>query len=372
MISKIVKGKGFRGALNYLMGERGQIIGGNMAGRTARELAAEFKNVRQLRPKVGKAVVHISLSAHPSDRPLTDAEMAAIAERVAMTLGYEHSPRVVIRHHDTEHQHVHLLLSKIDSKGRAVSDAHDYRKAEQVLRQIEADYGLSKLPSPTLKAVKPRANINQKIKENTMNEEYNTTATEDEKAFMPVLPPMEMKDVTNYGSKHANINAKRKYKRLLLDPVYEQMVKELFGTELQSVNPTRKGCELLFGPPKKLIDDGQTLTAHQMPMQEAAVKMVAIAKGKGWKQVSFTGSDAFVRLAMREALKQGLNVVPANLQQAGLLDEVKAEVSGEALVAFGSGKPLTVGTLDAFRKRRQDHGNLDKHYQPRKPWFNKQ
>ena len=34
MIAKIVKGKGFRGALNYLLGERGQIIGGNIAGAT--------------------------------------------------------------------------------------------------------------------------------------------------------------------------------------------------------------------------------------------------------------------------------------------------------------------------------------------------
>lgn len=375
MIAKIVKGKGFRGALNYLLGERGQIIGGNMAGRTARELAAEFKTVRQLRPKVGKAVVHIPLSAHPSDRPLTDAEMAAIAERLATALGYEHSPRVVIRHHDTEHQHIHLLLSKIDSHGQAVSDAHDYRKAEQVLRQIEADYGLTRLVTPSPKAKQPRA-------QQTNNKEINmqTTNTNDQDTdapakdqelvqHRPVMPEMSMKDATEYGSKHKNINARRNAKRHLVSPEYEQWARQLFGDELLGIKQGVKGNELSFGPPKAIRDQGQTITAHAMPDQEAAQKMVSMAKAKGWKQVTFNGTDSFVREAMRQALMSGLTVAPANLRQAGMLDEVKAQVSGNAMVALMDGKPVGSELLDKLRQRRQQNGSLDKGYQPRKPWF---
>lgn len=375
MIAKIIKGKGFRGALNYLLEERGQIIGGNMAGTTSRELAAEFKTVRQLRPKVGKAVVHIPLSAHPSDRPLTDAEMAAIAERLATALGYEHSPRVVIRHHDTEHQHVHLLLSKIDSYGQAVSDAHDYRKAEQVLRQIEADYGLTRLVTPSPKAKQPRA-------QQTNNKEINmqTTNTNDQDTdapakdqelvqHRPVMPEMSMKDATEYGSKHKNINARRNAKRHLVSPEYEQWARQLFGDELVGIKQGVKGNELSFGPPKAIRDQGQTITAHAMPDQEAAQKMVSMAKAKGWKQVTFNGTDSFVREAMRQALMSGLTVAPANLRQAGMLDEVKAQVSGNAMVALMDGKPVGSELLDKLRQRRQQNGSLDKGYQPRKPWF---
>lgn len=375
MIAKIVKGKGFRGALNYLLGERGQIIGGNMAGRTARELAAEFKTVRQLRPKVGKAVVHIPLSAHPSDRPLTDAEMSAIAERVATALGYEHSPRVVIRHHDTEHQHIHLLLSKIDSNGQAVSDAHDYRKADQVMRQIELDYGLTRVASPSPKAKQPRAqtNNNKEATMQTTNEHDQDTdvpASDHELAqHRPVMPEMSMKDATDYGSKHKNINARRNAKRHLVSPEYEQWARQLFGDELVGIKQGVKGSELSFGQPKAILDQGQTITAHAMSDQEAAQKMVAMAKAKDWKQVTFSGTDCFVREAMRQALMGGLTVAPANLHQAGMLDEVKAQISGQAMVALIDGKPVSSELLDKLRQRRKEQGSLDKGYQPRKPWL---
>lgn len=374
MIAKIIKGKGFRGALNYLLEERGQIIGGNMAGTTSRELAAEFKTVRQLRPKVGKAVVHIPLSAHPSDRPLTDAEMAAIAERLATALGYEHSPRVVIRHHDTEHQHVHLLLSKIDSYGQAVSDANDYRKAEQVLRQIEADYGLTRLVTPSPKAKQPRAQQtnNKEINMQTTNtNDQDTDAPSKDQELVqhrPVMPEMSMKDATEYGSKHKNINARRNAKRHLVSPEYEQWARQLFGDELVGIKQGVKGNELSFGPPKAIRDQGQTITAHAMPDQEAAQKMVSMAKAKGWKQVTFNGTGSFVREAMRQALMSGLTVAPANLHQAGMLDEVKAQISGQAMVALIDGKPVGSELLDKLRQRRQQNGSLDKSYQPRKPW----
>lgn len=55
MIQKISDpGKGFRGALNYALAERKgpELIGGTMAGETARELAHEFGIARALNPSV--------------------------------------------------------------------------------------------------------------------------------------------------------------------------------------------------------------------------------------------------------------------------------------------------------------------------------
>ena len=67
MIAKLVKGRGFRGALEYdITKEGGRIISSNMAGEKPRELAAEFGEIRKLRPNLGKAVMHVSLSAAPA------------------------------------------------------------------------------------------------------------------------------------------------------------------------------------------------------------------------------------------------------------------------------------------------------------------
>jgi hypothetical protein len=81
MIAKAVKGRGFRGALAYdLNQEKGRVIDTNMSGTTARELAKEFGEVRSLRPKLGKAVLHVSLSVAPGEH-LSDEQWREVSTR---------------------------------------------------------------------------------------------------------------------------------------------------------------------------------------------------------------------------------------------------------------------------------------------------
>jgi hypothetical protein len=67
VIAKIGRGSSFRGALNYVLHREHQpeIIGGNMGGTNARDLAREFGMSRQLRPEVAQPV-ETSLSANPT------------------------------------------------------------------------------------------------------------------------------------------------------------------------------------------------------------------------------------------------------------------------------------------------------------------
>ena len=68
MIGKQKKGRGFRGLLDYVEQDSDDtLIGGNMFGQNARELAKEFKISRQLNPEVERAVYHVSLSAAKDD-----------------------------------------------------------------------------------------------------------------------------------------------------------------------------------------------------------------------------------------------------------------------------------------------------------------
>ena len=87
MIAKAVKGKGFRGALQYdLDKEQGRVIDTNMAGENPRQLAAEFGEIRKLRPNLGKAVLHVSLSAALGEN-LTDAQWSEIGHRYLDGMG---------------------------------------------------------------------------------------------------------------------------------------------------------------------------------------------------------------------------------------------------------------------------------------------
>lgn len=151
MIAKAVKGKGFRGALEYdLTKEGGQVLDTNMAGENPRELAAEFGEIRKLRPNLGKAVLHVSLSAAPGEK-LTDEQWREIGKRYMDGMGLEKNQFVITRHNDTEHEHIHILANRIRFDGSVTSDSQDYKRQEAIMRELERDYGLQRV-APSIEA----------------------------------------------------------------------------------------------------------------------------------------------------------------------------------------------------------------------------
>ena len=151
MIAKAVKGKGFRGALEYdLTKEQGRVIDKNMAGENPRELAAEFGEIRKLRPNLGKAVLHVSLSAAPGEK-LTDEQWREIGKRYMDGMGLEQNQFVITRHTDTEHEHIHILANRIRFDGSVTSDSQDYKRQEAIMRELERDYGLQRV-APSIEA----------------------------------------------------------------------------------------------------------------------------------------------------------------------------------------------------------------------------
>ena len=145
MIAKLVKGRGFRGALEYdLDREKGVLLDTNMAGENPRELAREFGAVRELRPGLGKAVFHASLSAAPGEQ-LSDEQWREIGQEYLAGMGFTENQYVISRHTDTEHEHIHILANRIGYDGQVVSDAHDYPRQERLMREIELEYGLEEV-----------------------------------------------------------------------------------------------------------------------------------------------------------------------------------------------------------------------------------
>lgn len=142
MIAKAIKGKGFRGALEYdLSKEHGRLVDTNMEGVDPRELAKEFGEIRKLRPNLGKAVLHVSLSAAPGEH-LTDTQWREIGQRYLRGMELDDNQYLITRHADTDHEHVHLLVNRIRFDGSVTSDSHDYRRHEVLMREIERDYEL--------------------------------------------------------------------------------------------------------------------------------------------------------------------------------------------------------------------------------------
>ncbi|MHC5739721.1 relaxase/mobilization nuclease domain-containing protein [Nostoc sp.] len=143
MIGKQTKGRGFRKLLDYLESrEDAKLIGGNMSGRNARELAREFRLSRQLNSDADRVVYHVSLSAAKDDK-LDDEKWNEIGSRYMKEMGFDANQFVIFRHHNTDDDHIHIAASRIRmDTGLVVHDSWDYVRSEKVLRQIEQDYDL--------------------------------------------------------------------------------------------------------------------------------------------------------------------------------------------------------------------------------------
>lgn len=154
MIGKLIKGRGARGLIDYLLDEvdqkrdprpQARIMGGTFAGRTAREIAAEFGALHALRPRLGVYVAHEALRLPDGDPELSDDTWSRIATRWAEEMGFEDF--LIVNHGDG---HVHIAASRIKRDGSVVSDQHDYRRSESIIRQIEKDFDLTVVESSHL------------------------------------------------------------------------------------------------------------------------------------------------------------------------------------------------------------------------------
>ena len=147
MIGKQIKGTGFRGCLNYVLGKKdAALIGGTMCGQTPEELAAEFAITRQLRPNLKVAVFHATLSVDSTEK-LEDSEdndqrWLAIAANYMKAMEFDNNQYAVVKHSDTEHDHIHIVASRICLDGGVVDDSWDYYKSQETIRQLERDYNL--------------------------------------------------------------------------------------------------------------------------------------------------------------------------------------------------------------------------------------
>ena len=145
MIAKCIKGKSFRGAVEYdLQPHKSLLLESNMAGTAPRELAKEFGVIRALRPKLSKAVCHVSLSVHPDER-LTDAQWREAGQAWLSGMGFENNQYIISRHTDAAHPHIHILVNRITMAGKVVTDAHDYKRQEPIMRMLEKRFNLREL-----------------------------------------------------------------------------------------------------------------------------------------------------------------------------------------------------------------------------------
>ena len=146
MIGKLKKSSSFGGCIRYVTGkDEAKIIAsdGVLLGTNA-EMTQSFELQRQLNPRIKKPVGHIALSFKPEDKPrLTDEFMAKIAIEYMQMMGITDTQFIIVRHHNTDNPHCHIVYNRINNDGKLISDRNDYRRNEQVTKVLKSKYGLT-------------------------------------------------------------------------------------------------------------------------------------------------------------------------------------------------------------------------------------
>jgi Relaxase/Mobilisation nuclease domain len=172
VIAKIKKHSGASSLIRYLLKptKQAQIVSSSMYAPTinhaidreivigaddfktalAREIKTAFDLVHSLNPRLGKNTMHLTIGFDPQDGELCNEFKGEIAKELMQRMGFGDTYWLAVAHHrdDPEHpsvhqhDHLHIVTSRVNSDGRTISDRWDYQKANTILRQLEREYQL--------------------------------------------------------------------------------------------------------------------------------------------------------------------------------------------------------------------------------------
>ena len=112
-------------------------------GTAAAELEAALREMEAVGSgtRCKRTLYHASINTRADERMTVEQWRAAI-DALGERLGLKDQPRVVVMHEKEGREHVHIVWSRIDAERMcAISDSHNYRKHEEVARELERQFG---------------------------------------------------------------------------------------------------------------------------------------------------------------------------------------------------------------------------------------
>ncbi|MDE5417918.1 relaxase/mobilization nuclease domain-containing protein [Labilibaculum sp. DW002] len=145
MIAKIVQGSGFKGAVNYVLEKKDAhlLYGKGVRLKDKASIIQSFITQSKMKPNISKPVAHISLDFSAQDKArLTNQFMTDMAQEYLKKMGYENTQYIIVRHFDTEHPHIHLMINRIDNNGNRISDKKEKLRNSKICMELTKKYGL--------------------------------------------------------------------------------------------------------------------------------------------------------------------------------------------------------------------------------------
>ena len=151
MICKIVHGKGFKGCLDYITGKHDKDKQAKVILHSKGIPLLDNKTVAQIFEayagkgynNVRESVGHFAYSFHKKDGSrMTDELMCKIVREHMEMMGIRNTEFIMTRHYDTDHDHTHLMFSRVDKDGHVISDVYEKERNTRICKFLTKKYGL--------------------------------------------------------------------------------------------------------------------------------------------------------------------------------------------------------------------------------------
>lgn len=145
MIAKNIKGKGFAGCVRYVLNETCQLLEAEgVLADSPESIVRSFAMQRSMRSEITKPVGHIPISFAPEDKPrMTNDFMLQLAKEYMQEMGIINTQYIVVRHHNTDNDHLHIVYNRIDNDLKLISVNNDYKRNIKVCKKLKDKHGLT-------------------------------------------------------------------------------------------------------------------------------------------------------------------------------------------------------------------------------------
>jgi len=158
VITKINRGNDLGATLRYVYREDAtpEVVAGTAVGSSREQIERDMMKAIDRRADLKNPVVHMILSI-PKEEHLTLDQWGEVAEEYTERMGFGKAPYIAVRHQDTEHEHIHIVASRVDVFGRPIRLSHDYYKSQEIARDLEQKYELGRVRSSWERETKDRS-----------------------------------------------------------------------------------------------------------------------------------------------------------------------------------------------------------------------
>lgn len=145
MIAKNIKGKSFKGCVSYVMNETAELLEAEgVWANNAKDMIRSFAMQRSGRKEIKQPVGHIPISFAPEDKErMTNNFMVQLAKEYMFDMGIKNTQYIIVRHHNTENEHLHIVYNRINNDLKLISVNNDYKRNVKTCKKLKDKYSLT-------------------------------------------------------------------------------------------------------------------------------------------------------------------------------------------------------------------------------------